>query len=120
MAIRHVGVTLDCGDLDLIGGFWMDALGFEELDRDGGYLLLSAPESVTGLRGITLQRVPEAKAVKNRMHFDVVVDRVTDEVDRLLGLGASVVARETEPTPYETVVMGDPEGNEFCVVRAQE
>ncbi len=96
----------------------MDALGFTELDREGEYVLLGAPESITGLRGFTLQLVPEPKTIKNRMHFDVVVDRVADEVDRLVGLGASVIAREAEPTPYETVVMGDPEGNEFCVVRA--
>ncbi|MEM7323554.1 MAG: VOC family protein [Actinomycetota bacterium] len=118
MVVRHVGVTLDCLDLDRVAGFWTSALGYREKLRDGDYALLVAPEAVTGLTGLTLQRVPEQKAVKNRMHLDVVVDRVAVEVARLERLGAAVIAREVEPTPYETVVMVDPEGNEFCVVRA--
>lgn len=118
MAVQHVGVTLDCVDLDLTSRFWMNALGFEEIGREGDYILLGAPETISGLRGFTLQRVPEDKTVKNRMHFDVVVDQVPGEVDRMVELGATVIAREAEPTPYETVVMADPAGNEFCVIRA--
>ncbi len=52
------------------------------------------------------------------MHFDVVVTEVADEVARLERLGATVIAREAEPTVEEVVVMGDPEGNEFCVIKA--
>jgi predicted enzyme related to lactoylglutathione lyase len=65
-------------------------------------------------------RVPEGKVVKNRLHLDVApTDSTRDaEVERLVGLGASVYddQRRTDGTGW--VVMRDPEGNEFCVERA--
>lgn len=74
---------------------------------------------------ILFHRVPEAKTVKNRLHLDVFVaprggDReanwpaVDTEVDRLVGLGASMVRRVSDDDQC-FVVMTDPEGNEFCV-----
>ena len=61
-------------------------------------------------------QVPEDKVAKNRVHVDVTpTDRTqADEVDRLLGLGASRVDIGQRDTPW--VVLADPEGNEFCVM----
>ncbi|MEU0442255.1 VOC family protein [Streptomyces sp. NPDC006186] len=75
------------------------------------------PDSGTGLgRRVLFQRVPETKSGKNRLHLDLHpgADRRDSEVERLTGLGATVVRREKEPSG-EWVVMADPEGNEFCV-----
>ncbi|MFF9274983.1 VOC family protein [Streptomyces griseosporeus] len=75
------------------------------------------PDSGTGLgRRLLFQRVPEAKTVKNRLHLDLHPggDRRDTEVERLEGLGATVVRRVKE-AGGEWVVMADPEGNEFCV-----
>ena len=56
-------------------------------------------------------RVPEPKAVKNRVHFDLrAPGAIADEVARLPAVGATVL-RESP----DLVVMQDPEGNEFCV-----
>ncbi len=65
-------------------------------------------------------RVPEGKVVKNRVHPCLVpADRSRDEeVDRLRGLGATVVADRRNPDGTGWVVLGDPEGNEFCVLRS--
>ncbi|MFI7468832.1 VOC family protein [Nonomuraea sp. NPDC049646] len=63
-------------------------------------------------------RVPEGKTVKNRLHLDVSpIDCGTDdEATRLLGLGAT--RRDVGQGPDRSwVVMADPEGNEFCVLR---
>ncbi|MGY1583663.1 VOC family protein [Streptomyces sp. MN13] len=71
----------------------------------------------TGLgRRLLFQRVPEAKTGKNRLHLDLHPgeDRRADEVERLRGLGASVLREVKEPSG-QWVVMTDPEGNEFCV-----
>jgi hypothetical protein len=46
---------------------------------------------------LTLQRVPEAKTVKNRMHIDLLVDDVPAEVDRLESLGATRMT----PAPHQ-------------------
>lgn len=74
-------------------------------------------ESGMGLgRRLLFQRVPEAKTVKNRLHLDLHPGegRRAAEVERLRGLGASVLREVKEPSG-EWVVMADPEGNEFCV-----
>jgi predicted enzyme related to lactoylglutathione lyase len=118
MSIVHIGVTLDCRDPLQLGAFWSEALGLVA-ESEGDYLLLRGDGRRSGLQGFTLQRVPESKVVKNRMHFDLVVTEVAVEVARLEQLGATIIAREAEPTAYEIVVMGDPEGNEFCVIKAR-
>lgn len=114
--IVHIGITLDCVNPEQLGRFWSDALDLVP-EAEGDYVLLRNRVERSGIGGFTLQRVPEPKVVKNRMHVDVVVSEVDNEVDRLEQLGAVVLAREAEPSPYATVVMSDPEGNEFCVIQ---
>ena len=67
-------------------------------------------------RRILLQQVPEPKTVKDRIHLDLIVgpDARLAEVERLVGLGATVL-REVEEHGGQFTVMADPEGNEFCV-----
>ncbi|MBT2469094.1 VOC family protein [Streptomyces sp. ISL-66] len=62
--------------------------------------------------------MPEGKTVKNRLHLDVSpIDASTeDEVTRLLGLGATTTDVGQGPD-RGWVVMADPEGNEFDVLR---
>jgi hypothetical protein len=54
--------------------------------------------------------------VKNRLHFDFRPDDQAFEVARLEALGATRVdvGQGAEST---WVVLADPEGNEFCVLR---
>ena len=68
--------------------------------------------------------VPDAKAVKNRIHFDLRPRAGTrdEEVERLLRASA----RPRSPTTAASygpgtgwVVLADPEGNEFCILRSQ-
>ncbi|MGC0330171.1 hypothetical protein RKD23_003161 [Streptomyces sp. SAI-170] len=76
-----------------------------------------APDSGTGLgRRLLFQRVPEPKTGKNRLHLDLHPGEGLreGEVERLKGLGASVLREVKEPSG-QWVVMADPEGNEFCV-----
>jgi predicted enzyme related to lactoylglutathione lyase len=65
-------------------------------------------------------KVPEGKAVKNRVHLDLVPARDTrdQEAARLLELGAMLVADHRRPDGTGWVVLADPEGNEFCVERS--
>ena len=61
-------------------------------------------------------RVPEGKTVKNRLHIDLRPDDQAAEVERLEALGARriSVGQGAEST---WVVLADPDGNEFCVLR---
>lgn len=69
-------------------------------------------------RWLLFLKVPEPKTVKNRMHMCLrPTDRHRDEeVERIVGLGASVVADLREGPDRGWVVLADPEGNEFCVL----
>jgi len=52
--------------------------------------------------------VPEAKTVKNRIHWDVA----TDDLGVLLAAGARVLRPRDDEISW--TVLADPEGNEFC------
>ncbi|KDN87655.1 glyoxalase [Kitasatospora cheerisanensis KCTC 2395] len=64
-------------------------------------------------------QVPEPKAVKNRVHLCLRPETARDgEVDRLLALGAVLVADRRNADGTGWAVLADPEGNEFCVLRS--
>jgi Glyoxalase-like domain len=75
--------------------------------EDDPSVLVEAPGTLPRLF-FRLVSVP--KAVKNRVHLDLRCDRVAGELERLIGLGASIVAEYDDH-----VVLRDPEGNEFCL-----
>ena len=130
MASRLTEISLDCHDADLLAEFWTAALDWVVLDREPGLVeigparsddqaLLDAVRSGPVPPTMFLASVPEDKVVKNRMHLDVSpIDRSRDEeVERLLALGAT--RAEVGQTVEESwVVLADPEGNEFCVLRS--
>ena len=68
------------------------------------------------LNHLTLQRVPEPKAVKNRTHIDLFAGDVGAEVDRLVALGATVTDTLAGGGELAFASMADPEGHEFCIV----
>ena len=109
-------VTLDCNNLEALAAFWMEALHYRLVRREPKFLCLGPPEGVAGTR-LVLQEVLERKQGKNRMHMDVPsLDLDADRV-KLLRLGAVELRRYTEDG-YSWVVLVDPEGNEFCLVRS--
>jgi len=131
-----VQVAIDCADPAALSRFWAEALGYvlnpppEGHDSWESWLeAMGVPESEwnsasavvdpdgAGPR-IYFQRVPEGKAGKNRLHLDVRVpggrEAIQPEVDRLVGLGATVVGPKEERGEH-WVVLQDPEGNEFCL-----
>jgi predicted enzyme related to lactoylglutathione lyase len=108
----RIEFTLDCCDLERTTAFWQAAAGFVVDGRiEGRYVSLSGHGIV-----LTLQRVEEPKTVKNRMHLDLLVADVDEEVRRLEALGASRVTQVARQEFGQTwFVLADPEGNEFCV-----
>ncbi|MFD3651987.1 VOC family protein [Streptomyces sp. NPDC058620] len=142
MAAR-IDLTLDCMDAQLLAQFWKTALGYidepppapfetraewlaqfdlpdDESEDDGAWLC--DPDGA-GPR-LSLLKVPEPKAAKNRLHIDVRVPghgrpaerwaRITRESERLVKAGGNVL----EVFDGHHMVMADPEGNEFCVAAA--
>lgn len=118
--IRHI--TVDCHDPYELSRFWSAALGF--VDHPDNPNAPDDPEALIvdpkGLHpGLLFLPVPDAKVAKNRVHLDVVPDGPRDaEVERLLGLGASLVDDRRQADGTGWAVLADPEGNEFCVERS--
>jgi len=108
--------VIDAADPERLAGFWMAVLGWQPTGRYQG-----AVEIADGVRGgPSLTFVPDAgtKQGKNRLHIDVNPTGCTqdEEVARLLALGARRVdIGQGSGKPW--VVLADPEGNEFCVLR---
>jgi len=118
MATR-IEIGIDCQDPVGLAPFWSAALGYAigDLDHAGLYLDLLPP--VPELPVVYFQRVPEPKATKNRVHLDLLVTDPEPEVRRLCALGASLVGDPQSGSEGGWwQVMSDPEGNEFCVCRA--
>lgn len=119
-AIRHL--TIDCGDVELVGRFWADALGYvehPEYPNDAGDSAWSLVPPGGDGPWLLFVEVAEPKKTKNRVHFDLRPDSTREvEVERLVGLGACVMADYRNADGTGWVVMADPEGNEFCVERS--
>lgn len=86
------------------------SLGITDLDDDPT-VLVQPVGAGPGVR-FWFQQVPEAKVVKNRVHVDLAAADARVEIERLVALGASVVTEG-----QDTIVLADPEGNEFCLIR---
>jgi predicted enzyme related to lactoylglutathione lyase len=108
----RIEVTLDCLDLEPMAAFWQAALGYvRDHVIEGRYVSLHGDGPT-----LSLQRVPEPKVAKNRLHLDLLVADVDAEVLRLQSLGAAVLPPGMrEEFGQRWFVLTDPEGNEFCL-----
>jgi hypothetical protein len=107
-------LVLDCEEPTRLAGFWREALGYREFYTDASLVVLVPREGIAS--PLLLQRVPESKHVKNRMHFDIVVDNIESEVTRLQAIGARRIDQDAQTFGgTRWVRMSDPEQNEFCV-----
>ena len=122
MSSRLDAVTFDCHDPLLLASFWSQVLGYvedvENPNRPGDDEAYVIDPKGLGPAVLFLV-VPEGKAAKNRVHLDLNAEVARDdEVDRVLGLGATFVADHRKPDGTGWVVLADPEGNEFCICRS--
>jgi hypothetical protein len=139
-------VTVDCTDPHAMADWWAETLGWQVQPQDEAFIrqMISAghaadtdtrrhngalvwkqgagichPEGTQRAPRVLFQLVPEAKAVKNRLHLDVRIgaDDVEGAVAGLTARGARVLHRGQQG-PFTWVTLADPEGNEFCVSRS--
>ena len=116
--------TIDCRDAFELSRWWKGLLGYVDVQDDPNE---PGDEECTILdpdTGHTLLfiEVPEGKTGKNRIHLDLRPREGTrdEEIERVRGLGAVEVAdhRGTYGPGTGWVVLSDPEGNEFCILRS--
>ncbi|MET0234076.1 MAG: VOC family protein [Kibdelosporangium sp.] len=139
-SVKQFQVTFDCAEPERLARFWCEVLGYvvppppdgfadwDEFDRSlpserQGSAFACVDPSGVGPR-LFFQRVPEGKAVKNRVHLDVRVgtglvgaERLATleaESARLVALGAvEVRVLRADGFDESCIVMQDIEGNEF-------
>jgi predicted enzyme related to lactoylglutathione lyase len=119
MTVTIENICFDCADAYSLGQFWSQVLGLPLSDDD----FPGDPAAVIALphgQMLYFERVPEPKTVKNRMHLCLRPQTTRDgEFGRLLGLGATIVDDRRElAEDGGWVVLADPEGNEFCLLRS--
>ena len=121
MAITIECLSIDTNDPATLARWWADALQWQIVEEDDDEIALQPPDgggSGVGLRELLFARVPEGKQVKNRLHLDLRPDDQGAEVARFESLGARRVD-VGQPSDVTWVVLSDPEGNEFCILRSR-
>ena len=118
--ISHL--TVDSLDAYAQSVFWGRVLGFVEDPDDPNEpgdeeCMIFSPD---GSQRLLFIEVPETKQVKNRLHLDLMPATGTrdEELTRLLSLGARTVDDRRHADGSGWVVLADPEGNEFCILRS--
>jgi catechol 2,3-dioxygenase-like lactoylglutathione lyase family enzyme len=113
--VRVGSVVIDCNDFPVMLAFWREALGYEpKYEPEDDWAILRDPGGKNV--NVSLQLVPEPRVGKNRLHFDLYAQDQEREVERLLGIGATLHPRKPEPDE-DFIVLADPEGNLFCVIK---
>lgn len=113
-------LVIDSHDPDLLAGFWQEALGWRRTHDTPDEIALEPPAGSPqdGVApDLLFVRVPGDKAGKNRLHLDLRPEDRDAEVARVESLGATRTD-VGQDSSVSWVVMADPEGNEFCVLRA--
>jgi catechol 2,3-dioxygenase-like lactoylglutathione lyase family enzyme len=120
MQLRIQCLCIDTADPARLAAFWQAALGWRRTFEQDNEVVLEPPDGSPEdgvVPDLLFLRVPEEKAGKNRLHLDLRPADQAAEVARLERLGASrtYVGQGSE---VSWVVMADPDGNEFCVLKA--
>jgi catechol 2,3-dioxygenase-like lactoylglutathione lyase family enzyme len=120
VTLRWQCLCIDSNDPRRTAAFWEAALGWRRTHESDQEVVLEPPEG-SAEDGVSpdllFLRVPEGKTLKNRLHLDFRPDDQEAEVIRLLALGARTA--DVGQGEESWVVLMDPEGNEFCVLRSR-
>jgi predicted enzyme related to lactoylglutathione lyase len=118
VAARFTELIVDSHDPETLARFWGQVLGWRSTGPpEGGVVQIASDDQ--GPPTIVFVPVGDEKTTKNRLHVDVspVGCEQEDELARLLALGAVRVDVGQGERPW--VVLADPEGNEFCLLRTR-
>jgi hypothetical protein len=109
---RLKAVVIDCAEPRTMAAWWQDMLGgtLGSKEEKDWHWITDIPG--VPFEGFDFVPVPEPKAVKNRVHWDVGLNDGV-EVGDLESAGATVLRLPDDEIRW--TIMADPEGNEFCL-----
>lgn len=106
-------IVVDAADPERLSEFWTAILGVEVEARVGHNEYVLLKPQYDGAPNLALQKVDDARSVKNRVHLDLDVADLDAARDRVVALGGSVKSDVQHLEGYTWQTFGDPEGNEF-------
>jgi uncharacterized protein YdhG (YjbR/CyaY superfamily) len=115
--VRIGSIVLRVDDLQRQSEFWTAALNYVPREGDSGDFVLLRPRDGVG-PNLSLDRVHSTVQVPPRIHLDLYAENQAREVDRLKTLGATEVHWSKRPADADYIILADPEGNRFCVIRS--
>ncbi|MGY0023147.1 VOC family protein [Streptomyces sp. cg35] len=117
MTVSLYQVTVNSRDAAALARFWCQVLDWQVLYEDDDEVVIG--RDAAALPGMCFVTVPERKSGQNRLHIDLSPDDRDAEVERIIALGARR-ADVGQGDDVTWVVLADPEGNEFCVLRPKK
>ena len=121
MSLHVNALTIDSRDPRFLATWWAETLDWFVIRDDEEEAMIAPgrqPGDAPGAIPFLFLAVDNERAGKNRLHLDLVPDDQAAEVERLIARGATRV--DIGQGDVSWVVMADPEGNEFCVLRSYE
>ena len=119
MGLRWQAIVVDAADPGALGRWWAELLGWRLTYEDDDEVVLEPPAGSKedgASPDLLFVKVEAPKQEKVRLHIDLRPEDQAAEVARAEALGANRVdIGQGSPT---WVVLADPEGNEFCILRA--
>jgi catechol 2,3-dioxygenase-like lactoylglutathione lyase family enzyme len=124
MSSRVSHTTIDCRDAFQLSEWWKQVLGYTDIPDDPnqpGHEECMIVDPTSGHRLLFIE-VDELKVDDGRIHLDLAPTdrRRDDEIERVLDLGAVPIADRRNPDGTGWMVLADPAGNRFCIVRSDE
>lgn len=122
MAARISHTTINCTSAYELSEWWKNVLGYVDVRDDPNEpgdeeCMILDP---SGDQRLLFIEVAQLEDSPGRLHFDLAPTdrRRDDEIDRVIALGASMVADRRNPDGTGWMVLADPAGNHFCIVRS--
>ncbi len=110
-------IVTGCSDLARSARFWAGVLGYVPGPVGSPTYLSLVPGDGQGIE-VLLQRTPDDKRQKNRLHLDLRTASLEEEVERIVALGASLLTgHPVIEHGWRWHILADPDGNEFCILQ---
>lgn len=116
-------MTIDCHNPKALSEFWAQALNWKfdgNATENEAYIERNlGADNTDGYPDLLFIKTPDQKSSKNRVHLDLRPENQMEEVERLEKIGATrIEIGQSSYSETTWIVMADPEGNEFCVLKA--
>ena len=124
MTSRVSHTTFDCRNAFELSEWWKQVLDYIDIPDDPnevGHEECMILDPTSGHRLLFIE-VDELRSSEGRIHLDLVASdrRRNEEIERVIALGATEVADRRNPDGTGWMVLADPAGNHFCVLRSDE